>query len=189
MTKRRKDGRTLKDTADGRKVRLGVLTVSDLGAQGRRDDTSGDAIAAWAAGRGHELIVRSIVPDETSLIAGRLSRWADSGAVDVILTTGGTGLAARDVTPEATQVVLERQAPGLAEALRAAAGRTFPRAFLSRGLAGVRGKTLIVNLPGSEGGVRDGLAVLDKLLEHAVNVLTGALTDHAPTADGGRRTA
>lgn len=171
-------------TVARRNVRLGVLTVSDLGAQGRRDDTSGDAIVSWSAGHGYEVVVRSIVPDETHLIAGRLSRWADSGEVDVILTTGGTGLAGRDVTPEATQAVLERAAPGLAEALRAAAGRSFPRAFLSRGVAGTRGKTLIVNLPGSEGGVRDGLAVLDDLLEHAVDQVSGAdTTHHAPRMD------
>jgi molybdenum cofactor synthesis domain-containing protein len=168
----------------GRPVRLGVLTISDLGAQGRREDTSGDAIVSWAAERAYEVMVRSIVPDETNLIAGRLCRWADSGEVDVILTTGGTGLAPRDVTPDATLAVLERPAPGIAEALRAAAGRRFPHAYLSRGLAGTRGKTLIVNLPGSEGGVRDGLAVLADLLDHAVDQVSGAdLTHHAPRAD------
>jgi molybdenum cofactor synthesis domain-containing protein len=155
-----------------------VLTVSDLGAQGKRDDTSGDVIAAWAGDRGYELVVRTIVPDETNVIAGRLSRWADSGAVDVILTTGGTGLTARDVTPEATLGVIERQAPGVAEALRASGGRSFPRAWLSRGLAGTRGKTLIVNLPGSRGGVEDGLAVLAEILDHAVDLVSGERTEH-----------
>jgi molybdenum cofactor biosynthesis protein B len=164
-------------------VRLGVLTVSDLGAQGRREDTSGDAIVTWASERGYDVVVRTIVPDETTLIAGRLTRWADSGEVDLILTTGGTGLAPRDVTPEATQVVLERAAPGVAEALRAAAGRSFPRAYLSRGLAGTRGKTLIVNLPGSEGGVRDGLEVLAGLVDHAIDQVSGADTHHAPRTD------
>jgi len=159
-------------------MRIGVLTVSDLGAQGRRDDTSGDAIVAWAAGRGYEVIVRSIVPDETNLIAGRLSRWADSGEVDVVLTTGGTGLAPRDVTPEATEVVIERRATGIAEALRAGPGKSFPRAWLSRGIAGIRGKTLIVNLPGSQSGVMDNLAVLENLLDHAVDQVSGANLSH-----------
>ncbi|HXF95715.1 MAG TPA: MogA/MoaB family molybdenum cofactor biosynthesis protein [Gemmatimonadales bacterium] len=159
-------------------VRVAILTVSDLGAQGRRADTSGDAIRDWAAARGYEVVVRSIVPDEADRIAGKLVRWADSGEVDVILTTGGTGLAARDVTPEATAAALEREAPGIAEALRARAARGFPRAWLSRGRAGVRGRTLIVNLPGSPGGVRDGLAVLDDILEHAVELVSGSPTDH-----------
>jgi len=170
-------------TQPSRKVRLGVLTVSDLGAQGRRDDTSGDAIVMWAGERGYDVMVRSIVPDETNLIAGRLSRWADSGEVDVILTTGGTGLSPRDVTPEATVAVLERAAPGIAEALRSGAGKTFPRAFLSRGTAGTRGKTLIVNLAGSPGAVADGLAVLEDILDHAVDQASGNDTTHdAPRA-------
>lgn len=161
-------------------MRIGILTVSDLGAAGHRADTSGDAIADWAAKRGHEVMVRSVVPDETDRIAGKLARWADSGEVDVVLTTGGTGLTARDVTPEATAAVLDREAPGIAEALRATPAPGFPRAWLSRGRAGVRGRSVIVNLPGSTGGVRDGLAVLDALLPHAVDLVTGADTSHRP---------
>jgi molybdenum cofactor synthesis domain-containing protein len=108
----------------------------------------------------------------------KLTRWADSGEVDVVLTTGGTGLAERDVTPEATQAAIDRQAPGIAEALRARGGKGFPRAWLSRGIAGTRGKTLIVNLAGSPGAVKDALPVLDELLEHAVNILRGDPAGH-----------
>ena len=124
------------------------------------------------------MVERAVVPDETDQIAGRLARWADSGEVDVILTTGGTGLTERDVTPEATAAVLERPALGIAEALRASAAPHFPRAWLSRGVAGTRGKALIVNLPGSPGGVKDGLAVLQGFLDHAVELVTGTRTAH-----------
>jgi len=159
-------------------VRLAILTISDAGHRGERADTSGDAIAAWGKERGDTLAARELVPDETGRIAAALAAWADADAADLILTTGGTGLTARDVTPEATRAVLDKEAPGLAEALRMAAYPRFPRAALSRGVAGVRARTLIVNLPGSPGGVRDGLAVLNDIVEHAVELVRGDRTAH-----------
>ena len=159
-------------------IRLGILTISDAGSRGERADGSGDAIAAWATEKGYAIAERSLVPDETAAIAAVLVRWADGGTMDVILTTGGTGLTARDVTPEATRVVLDKEAPGIAEALRHAVYPRFHRAALSRGVAGVRGRALIVNLPGSTGGVRDGLGVLDDLVEHAVALLQGSGVEH-----------
>jgi molybdenum cofactor synthesis domain-containing protein len=160
-------------------IRVAVLTVSDLGAAGKRADTSGDAIVAWAKARGFEVTARDVVPDESDRIAGALLAWADDGEADLVLTTGGTGLAARDVTPEATRAVLERDAPGIAEAIRSAGRKRMPHASLSRGLAGVRSAALIVNLPGSTGGVKDALSVLDGLVEHAVALLRGEPTDHS----------
>ncbi len=160
-------------------VRVAVLTVSDEGAAGRREDTSGGLIVDWIGARGYELSAREIVPDETDLIAGLLARWSDSGSIDLIVTTGGTGLGLRDVTPEATRSVLEREAPGIAEAVRTDGRATTPYSLLSRGLCGVRGTTLIVNLPGSTGGVRDGVGTLTPLIEHAVQLLRDEETDHA----------
>lgn len=158
--------------------RVGILTVSDAGSRGERADQSGDRISAWTREHGGIEVRRALVPDETTRIAAQLVQWSDSGEVDLILTTGGTGLTPRDLTPEATRAVLEREAPGVAEALRADALPRMPRAALSRGVAGIRGRTLIVNLPGSTGGVSDGLRVLAQIVHHAVDMLRGEQTRH-----------
>lgn len=161
-------------------MRIAVLTISDAGARGERADSSGDAIVAWARGRGDEIVERALVPDDTGRIAERVAAWADADAADLVLTTGGTGLAPRDVTPEATRAVLEREAPGIAERIRALSLERFPRAALSRGLAGTRGRTLVVNLPGSTSGVRDALAALEPIVGHAVDIVRDRPTEHSP---------
>jgi molybdopterin adenylyltransferase len=158
-------------------IAIAVLTISDGCAAGTREDRSGAAIVAWAATAGIEIVEQVIVPDESDQIAAHLIRWADAGNVSLILTTGGTGLGPRDVTPEATRAVIEREAPGIAEALRAAGLQHTPRAALSRGIAGTRAATLIVNLPGSVSAVSEGLALLAPLVPHIAALLCGD-TEH-----------
>jgi molybdenum cofactor synthesis domain-containing protein len=163
-------------------MRVAILTISDAGARGQRQDTSGSAIAEWCSARGAELAARALVPDETAAIVSQLVAWCDGDSADLVLTTGGTGLSPRDVTPEATRVAIEREAPGIAERIRVLSLASFPRAALSRGLAGVRARTLIINLPGSTSGVRDGLAAIDPIIDHAVRIARGDNTEHGSAA-------
>lgn len=157
----------------GAVARIAVLTASDKGAAGEREDTSGQAIARIVTEAGHELVRHDIVSDSHALIAEHLRVWADSGICDVILTTGGTGLTPRDTTPEATLDVAERQVPGIAVALVQNGLQYTPMAALTRGVAVTRGQTLIVNLPGSPRAVVQGMEVLLPLLEHVAELLEG----------------
>jgi len=159
-------------------VKAAVLTVSDGVDMGTREDRSGDLLEELLTGEGFE-VSRKVVPDERAAIAEAIEELAR--ASHVVLTTGGTGVGPRDVTPEATASVLERSAPGIAEAIRADSIAKTPHGLLSRGLAGVLGQTLVVNLPGSTGGVRDGFAVLQPALEHALHLLAGEETAHRQT--------
>ena len=159
-------------------MKAAVLTVSDGVSAGVREDKSGDELERLLAEDGYE-VARRIVPDEREAIAEAVAELADECAV--VLTTGGTGMAPRDVTPEATLEVVDRLAPGIAEAIRADSISKTPHALLSRGVAGTRGATLVVNLPGSTGGCRDGYAVLRPALEHALSLLAGEGTAHRQT--------
>jgi molybdopterin adenylyltransferase len=158
-------------------IRVALLTVSDSVIAGSREDTSGRAARDWVSRLGWALTAHDVVPDDAETIKARVASWADGRDADLIVTLGGTGFGPRDVTPEATAGVIERAAPGIAEALRAAGRRSTPFAALSRGLAGLRGSSLIVNLPGSEKAVREGLEVLEVIVPHAVDLLSGH-TEH-----------
>jgi molybdenum cofactor synthesis domain-containing protein len=157
-------------------VRVAIVTVSTRAAAGVYADTSGDRLAALAAQAGHEVVRREVVPDDEARLTELLAALCDVDGVDLVVTTGGTGVTPTDRTPEATAAVCDRVVPGIGEAMRAASRTVTPHALLSRGLAGTRGATLIVNLPGSPGGAADGWGVVAPIVEHAVSQLGGG--DH-----------
>lgn len=161
-----------------------VLTISDKGYRGDRIDTSGPLLAQGLAKMGAHVLVQRIIPDEPEMIRAELSALADGKDIDLIITTGGTGAAPRDHTPEATLAVIDREMPGIAELLRWKGYESTPRAILSRGVAGLRGQCLIINLAGSRGAVKDGLAILGPVLAHALQMAQGTDLEHEGTTDG-----
>ena len=161
-------------------MRIGILTISDRSSNGERPDLSGPALADLIKSQGWTVVRMEIIPDELQVIKDRLFTWSDLKDLDLILTTGGTGFSPRDITPEATLQVIEREAPGLTEAMRAASLKVTPYAMMSRALAGIKRQTLIVNLPGSPRAAVENLNVILQVLEHAV-----ALLSEDPGAEAG----
>ncbi|ADG06028.1 molybdenum cofactor biosynthesis protein [Kyrpidia spormannii] len=159
---------------------VAIVTCSDKGAKGERPDTSGEVIRDYVTGRGMAVRGHRVVPDERDQIEAALVYYCDVERVDLVLTTGGTGLGPRDVTPEATLTVVERLVPGIPERMRAATAAVTPTAILSRSVAGIRGQTLIVNLPGNPKGVQECLEAVGDVLPHALGVLSGRVRDHGP---------
>jgi molybdenum cofactor synthesis domain-containing protein len=153
-------------------LRIGILTVSDRSSRGEREDASGPALKKIVEEQGWSVMQQSLLPDDEDAIRDLLIAWADTGDLDVVLTTGGTGFAPRDVTPEATRAVIQREAPGLAEAMRATSLKVTPHAMLSRIVTGIRKKTLIINLPGSPKGAVENLQVVIPVLPHAIQLLS-----------------
>lgn len=160
-----------------------ILTASDMGAAGKREDTSGEAILEMLLSIGMEVAKYEIVPDTRDVIESWLREWCDDPAVHLVITTGGTGLGPRDVTPEATRAVIEYEVPGIAEAMRLEGLRHTPMSMISRAIAGVRNRTLIINLPGNPKGVRENLAIILPVLTHALELLNGLPSEHDPAAN------
>jgi molybdenum cofactor synthesis domain-containing protein len=164
-------------------LNLGILTISDKGWHGERRDDSGMAIRDILSRLDSQLVRYEVIPDEVEIIAAKLAEWADDGSVDIILTTGGTGLGPRDVTPEATLSVVDKVVPGLAEVMRAETFHTTPFAILSRAVAGVRRECLIINLPGSPKAVRECLEAILPAIPHAIQIIKGEVTEHTHTGE------
>jgi molybdopterin adenylyltransferase len=162
-------------------LNLGILTISDKGWHGERRDESGMAIRDIFSQLDSQVVRYEVVPDEIDVIAGKLVAWADDGSVDIIITTGGTGLGPRDVTPEATLRIVDKSVPGITEAMRAETFHKTPTAILSRAAAGIRGKCLIINLPGSPKAVRECLDVILPAIPHAIKIIKGEITEHTNT--------
>jgi len=165
-------------------LNLGLLTISDKGWQGQRYDKSGKVIRDSLSLLDSRVVKYEVVPDEVDIVASKLAEWADEGSVDIILTTGGTGLSQRDVTPEATLSIVDKVVPGFTEAMRMVTFNTTPMAILSRAVAGIRRECLIINLPGSPKAVRECLEVILPALPHAIEIIKGEVTEHAATDVG-----